>query len=151
MRLYTESLIFHLIWLKAATQRCSLEKVFWKYAANLQECESLCNFIDITLRHGCSPVNLLHIFKTSFPKNISEWLLLYGVTRLITCQVRYVVIKNILQNRSQPSITYSKLTIETLEQGVKCVQVTNKDTRTTSVASIWCLYLLTLNIFHTLF
>ena len=95
--------------------------------------------------------NLLHIFKTSFPKNISEWLLLYGVTRLITCQVRYVVIKNILQNRSQPSITYSKLTIETLEQGVKCVQVTNKDTRTTSVASIWCLYLLTLNIFHTLF
>ena len=89
--------------------------------------------------------------KTSFPKNISQWLLLYGVTRLITCQVRYVVIKNILQNRSQPAITYSKLTIETLEQGVKCVQVTNKDTRTMSVASIWCLYLLILNIFHTLF
>ena len=29
----------------------------------------LCNFIQITLRHGCSPVNLLHIFKTPFPKN----------------------------------------------------------------------------------
>ena len=27
------------------------------------------NFIEITLRHGCSPVNLLHIFRTSFPKN----------------------------------------------------------------------------------
>ena len=26
----------------------------------------LCNFIEITLRHGCSPVNLLHIFKTPF-------------------------------------------------------------------------------------
>ena len=24
------------------------------------------NFIEITLRHGCSPVNLLHIFKTLF-------------------------------------------------------------------------------------
>ena len=29
----------------------------------------------ITLRHGCSPVNLLHIFRTPFLKNTSEWLL----------------------------------------------------------------------------
>ena len=34
------------------------------------------NFIEITLRHGCSDVNLLHIFKTPFPKNTSGWLLL---------------------------------------------------------------------------
>ena len=34
------------------------------------------NFIEITLRHGCSPVNLLHIFRTSFPKNTSGGLLL---------------------------------------------------------------------------
>ena len=34
------------------------------------------NFIEITLRHGCSPVNLLHIFRTPFPRNTSEWLLL---------------------------------------------------------------------------
>ena len=26
------------------------------------------NFIEIALRHGCSPVNLLHIFKIPFPK-----------------------------------------------------------------------------------
>ena len=26
----------------------------------------LCNFIEIALRYGCSPVNLLHIFRTSF-------------------------------------------------------------------------------------
>ena len=26
----------------------------------------LCNFIEITLRHGCSPINLLHIFRTLF-------------------------------------------------------------------------------------
>ena len=29
----------------------------------------LCNFTKITLRHGCSPVNLLHIFRTPFPEN----------------------------------------------------------------------------------
>ena len=28
-----------------------------------------CNFIEIALRHGCSPVNLLHIYRTSFYKN----------------------------------------------------------------------------------
>ena len=35
-----------------------------------------CNFSEITLRHGCSLVNLLHIFRTPFPKNISGGLLL---------------------------------------------------------------------------
>ena len=34
------------------------------------------NFIEIVLRHGCSPVNLLHIFRTNFSKNTSGWLLL---------------------------------------------------------------------------
>ena len=38
----------------------------------------LCNFIEITLRHGCSPVNLLHIFRTTFLKNTSGRLLLYA-------------------------------------------------------------------------
>ena len=35
------------------------------------------NFVEITLRHGCSPVNLLHIFRTPFLKNTSGRLLLY--------------------------------------------------------------------------
>ena len=26
----------------------------------------LCNFIEITLQHGCSPLNLLHIFRALF-------------------------------------------------------------------------------------
>ena len=34
------------------------------------------NFIEITLRHGCSPENLLFIFRTPYPKNISGGLLL---------------------------------------------------------------------------
>ena len=32
--------------------------------------------IDITLWHGCSPVNLLNIFRTPFSKNTSGWLFL---------------------------------------------------------------------------
>ena len=36
----------------------------------------LCNFIEIALRHGCSPVKLLHIFRTPFYKNTSGGLLL---------------------------------------------------------------------------
>ena len=41
-----------------------------------------CDFkllVEITLLHGCSPVNLLHIFRTSFLKNTSRRLLLYHV------------------------------------------------------------------------
>ena len=34
------------------------------------------NFIEITLRHGCSPVNLLHIFRIPFPRNTSGRFLL---------------------------------------------------------------------------
>ena len=30
------------------------------------------NFIEITLWDGCSPVYLLHIFRTPFPKNTSN-------------------------------------------------------------------------------
>ena len=36
----------------------------------------LCNFIEIILRHGCSPVKMMHIFRTPFLRNTSWWLLL---------------------------------------------------------------------------
>ena len=43
----------------------------------LKTCSKLlCNFIEITLGHGSSPVNVLHIFRTPFTKNTSGWLLL---------------------------------------------------------------------------
>ena len=41
-----------------------------------QHVKLLCNFIEITLRHGGSPVNLLYIFKKPFRKNNSGELLL---------------------------------------------------------------------------
>ena len=37
------------------------------------------NFIEIILRHGCSSVNLLRIFRTPFLKNTPGWLFLYFV------------------------------------------------------------------------
>ena len=40
----------------------------------------LCNFIEIPLRHGCSPVNLLHIFRIPFHKNTyGRLLLIHGL------------------------------------------------------------------------
>ena len=39
------------------------------------------NFIEIALRHECSPVYLLHIFRTPFPKNTSGGLLLIQETK----------------------------------------------------------------------
>ena len=42
--------------------------MFWKYAAH---------------RHGCSSVNLLHIFRTSFSRNTSRWLLLIGALKFL--------------------------------------------------------------------
>ena len=55
-------------------QGFSSEKVFWKYAANLPEdthaevwfSKLLYNFIEVTLMHGCSPLNLLHILRSPF-------------------------------------------------------------------------------------
>ena len=34
------------------------------------------SFIEITLRHGCSPVHLQHILRKPFPKTTSGWMLL---------------------------------------------------------------------------
>ena len=34
----------------------------------------LWNFIEITLWHGCSPINLLHVFRTPFTRNAFGWL-----------------------------------------------------------------------------
>ena len=46
------------------------------------------NFIEITLRHGCSPVKLLYISKTPFPKSTSDRLIL-------VLQFNYFTVRNI--------------------------------------------------------
>ena len=62
-------------------------------AINLQR-----NFFEITLRHGCSPANLLHIFRTPLPRNTSVWLLLKILILWIELQT------NKIQKVSKPYI-----------------------------------------------
>ena len=57
----------------------------WSKFIGEHQCRSLISiklqgiFIETTLQHGCSPVNLLPIFGTTFPNNTSGWLLLHYV------------------------------------------------------------------------
>ena len=67
---------------------------YQKFSENMQQIYSrtpmpkcdfklLCNVIEITLQHGCSPVNLLHISRTPFPWNMSVWPLLFSSSCLL--------------------------------------------------------------------
>ena len=89
--------------------------MFWKYAANLQGntraevwfglicfatlpksnfgMSVLSIFIEITLRYGCSPVNLLHFFRTTFPKNTSSWLILICLVDMFSYTTRWGFLK----------------------------------------------------------
>ena len=63
-----------------------------RFICNYIRLKLLRNFIEITLRHGCSPVNLLHIFRTPFTKNTSGWLLLLICRPLHWCvEIQYLL------------------------------------------------------------
>ena len=53
------------------------------------------HFIEITLSHGCSPVNLQHIFRALFRRNTFGWLLLfllcYGFFAAITKNLKSAI------------------------------------------------------------
>ena len=56
----------------AFNKRCSekMQQIYMR--TSMSKCNSIKlqnNFIEITLWHGCSPVNFLHIFRTPFPKS----------------------------------------------------------------------------------
>ena len=76
-----------------------------KWDFNLQS-----NFIEITLRHGCSPVKLLHIFKSPFSKNTFGWLLLY-VNPLSACVVLIQKPVNWIIRASQLAGFYMRATL----------------------------------------
>ena len=61
--------------------------VFLKVEKILQQIKLLCNFTEITLRRGCSPVNFLYIFRIPFSKNISGWLLMNKLNIMVTLVV----------------------------------------------------------------
>ena len=58
---------------------------------------------------------------------------------------------NTITGHLQPAFTCSKLTIETLEQGVKYVQSLQQRHQNDAIGIACMSLLLTLNIFHTLF
>ena len=66
---------------EAATQVKGVRKICSKFIGE-HPCRSVISiklqssFIEITLQHRCSPVNLVHVFRTPFTKNTSGWLLL---------------------------------------------------------------------------
>ena len=48
-----------------------------KWTPSLTKGQATPNYLmSVCIRHWCSPVNLLHIFRTHFPRNTSEWMLL---------------------------------------------------------------------------
>ena len=70
--------------------RKSILEICSKFAGD-HPCQSvisiklLWNFIEIALQHGCSPVNLLHIFRTPFLKNTSGQLLVNVILFQLQC------------------------------------------------------------------
>ena len=49
---------------------------------------------EITHRHGCSPINFLHVFRTPFPKNICRWLLL-KIEKAVKCRnINFLIFNN---------------------------------------------------------
>ena len=69
---------------EAVTQRCSENMQQIHRRKPMPKCD-FNNFTEIALQHGCSPVHLLHIFRTPFPRNTSEWLLLIVHDDLDSC------------------------------------------------------------------
>ena len=48
----------------------------------------LYNFIETTLQHVCSPVNVLHIFRTPLPRSISGGLFLSFLRNTVFSMIR---------------------------------------------------------------
>ena len=84
-------------------RRCSenMHQIYRR--TSMAQCVSIklqSNFIEIALRHGHSPVNLLHIFRTPFSHNTSERLFLRMETvTLLKRDSGRSVFLSILQNK----------------------------------------------------
>ena len=83
---------------EAAMLRFSSEKVFWKYAANLQEKTYADQLYWNRTSEWVFSCKLLHIFRTPFSKNTSGWLLLrfrrYNNSGLVTVKQNYCISKS---------------------------------------------------------
>ena len=69
------------------------------------------NFIEIAVRHGSSPVNLLHIFRILFPRNTFGWVLFrFNHTRLL----RLTTVIRLVRTREYITIFYRSKVIPNL-------------------------------------
>ena len=63
----------------------------------------LCDFIEITLRHECSPINLVLIFRIPFHKNTSQEMLLNKssnkIPKIIIATIIATIKLNLLKNK----------------------------------------------------
>ena len=66
----------------------------------------LLNLIEIALWHGCSPVNLLHIFRTNFSKNTSGWLFLELIVGVLEKKKNLNESEKILSQQSKVSYMF---------------------------------------------
>ena len=64
------------IYRRTPLPKCNFNKVALHQCQSVISIKLFCSFIEIALRLRCSPVNLPHYFRTPFPKNTSEGLLL---------------------------------------------------------------------------
>ena len=67
-------------------KRCSKNMHQIYRRTTMPKCDFSKVTIEITLWHGCSPINLMHIFRTPFFKNTTGRLLLYFALTLIENQ-----------------------------------------------------------------
>ena len=59
-------------------------------AQGIPETVTQSNFIEIALRHGCSPVNFLHTFRTPFPRNTSEGMFYQKTSKTFLDLIRFL-------------------------------------------------------------
>ena len=64
----------------------------------------LSNFIEIKLRHECSPANLLHISRTLFIKNTFGWLLPENMYKLVECSNNLKLIAFVILDTSESDL-----------------------------------------------
>ena len=83
------------------------------------------SFIEITLWHGYSPVNLMHIFRTPFLKNTLGWLLLYltectfGMYRNACSQMFYRTVNQKCFSKLIGKLLRRPVTL--MEKGLYCI------------------------------
>ena len=115
------------------------------------------HFINIALLHRCSPVNLLHTFRTPFLKNNSGWLLLKSKFEILKYQSTEIWTFFILKIKPRRFNSFSLLHFKGVlysilashPAGIYLFKVNNRNTRTKMWNVFKVNYLATIN--HTIF